>query len=40
VFVTLARWGWRPVVHQAIVLLSLPLFALLAALHVNWWFVA
>jgi hypothetical protein len=40
VYITLARWGRRPSVHQAIVLLWLPLFGLLAALFVRWYFVA
>ena len=40
VYITLARWGRRPSVHQAIVLVSLPLFGLLAALYARWWYVA
>jgi hypothetical protein len=40
VYITLAQWGRRPVVHQAILALWLPLFGLLAALYVSWYFVA
>jgi hypothetical protein len=40
VYITLARWGRRPAVHHAIVMLWLPLQALLAALYARWFFVA
>lgn len=40
VYITLARWGRRASVHQAIMLLWLPLFGLLTALYVRWYFVA
>jgi Gpi18-like mannosyltransferase len=40
VYITLAQWGRRPGVHQAILGLWLPLFGLLAALYVCWYFVA
>lgn len=40
VYLSLAHWGRRPLVHQAITLLWLPLFGLLAALYVSWHFVA
>jgi hypothetical protein len=40
VYITLAQWGRRPVIHQAIVLLWLPLFGLLTALYVQWIFVS
>ncbi len=39
-YLSLARWGRRPVVHHAIVLLWLPLYGLLTALYVCWYFVA
>ena len=40
VYITLAHWGKRPAVHQAILLLWLPLFGLLTAVYVAWYFVA
>ena len=40
VYITLARWGRRPAVHQAILLLWLPLLGLLTALYLHWHFVA
>ncbi len=40
VYITLAHWGRRPMIHQAILLLWLPLFGLLAAVYVSWYFVA
>jgi hypothetical protein len=40
VYISLARWGRRPLVHQAITLLWLPLFGLLSVLYVCWHFVA
>jgi Gpi18-like mannosyltransferase len=39
VYITLARWGRRPAIHWTIILLWLPLFALLAALYIRWYFV-
>lgn len=39
-YLSLARWGSRPAVHHAIVLLWLPLYGLLTALYVCWYFVA
>ena len=39
VYITLARWGKRPALHQAILLLWLPLFGLLTALYVRWYAV-
>lgn len=39
-YLSLARWGSRPAVHPAIVLLWLPLSGLLTALYVCWYFVA
>lgn len=38
-YLSLARWR-RPVVHYAIVLLWLPLYGLLTALYVSWYFVS
>jgi hypothetical protein len=40
VYITMARWGRRPAVHQMILLCWLPLFGLLTALYVNWFFVS
>ncbi len=40
VYITLAQWGKRPIVHHAILVLWLPLFGLLTALYVCWYFVA
>jgi hypothetical protein len=40
VYISLARWGRRPLIHQAITLLWLPLFGLLAVLYACWHFVA
>ncbi len=40
VYITLAGWGRRVAVHQLILLLWLPLFGVLAALYVSWFFVA
>jgi hypothetical protein len=39
-YLSLARWGRHPAVHHAIVLLWMPLYGLLAALYVCWYFVA
>jgi hypothetical protein len=39
-YLSLARWGRHPAVHQAIVLLWLPLYGLHAALYVSWYFVS
>jgi hypothetical protein len=39
VYITLARWGRRPAVHQALVLTFAPLFGLLTALYVRWHFI-
>lgn len=39
-YLTLARWGKQPSVHHAIILLWLPLYGLLTALYVCWYFVA
>jgi hypothetical protein len=39
-YITLARWGRRPVVHQTIMALWLPLFGLLTALYAVGYFVA
>jgi hypothetical protein len=40
VYITLARWGRRPLAHQLIVMLFLPLFGLLTALFISGAFVA
>ncbi len=40
VYITLARWGQRPLVHQAILILWLPLFGLFTVLYVRGFFVA
>lgn len=40
VYITLARWGQRPLVHQAILILWLPLFGLFTVLYVWGLFVA
>jgi hypothetical protein len=40
VYISLAHWGRRPLVHQAITLIWLPLFGLLAVLYACWHFVA
>ena len=40
VYISLAHWGRRPLVHQVITLLWLPLFGLLAVLYATWRFVA
>lgn len=40
IYISLARWGRYPVVHHAIVLLWLPLYGLLTALYVCWYFVS
>lgn len=39
-YITLARWGQRPLVHQAILMLWLPLFGLFTVLYVQGLFVA
>lgn len=40
VYMTLARWGQRPLVHQAILALWLPLFGVFTVLYVRGLFVA
>ncbi len=39
VFITMARWGRRRAVHRAILLVCIPLFVVLAAFYVRWYFV-
>jgi len=39
IYGTLARWGERPLLHRATLVLTVPLFGLFAALYVGWYFV-